>query len=98
MPTAQLIHRGEEFEFIDGALRYEGACLWSWTNDQGTTPSRAGPIYIYAESIRRTGVSGLVPLSLTSKIAIAHQSKALLSARDPTLQFLVVERDGETPV
>jgi hypothetical protein len=98
MPSAQLIHRGEEFEFVDGALRYEGICLWSWKDDQSTTPSRTSPIYIYAESIRRTGATGLIPLSLTSKIAIAHQSRALLAARDPRLEFLVVERDGATPV
>jgi hypothetical protein len=95
MPFARLIHRGEEFEFSDGANRYEGTCLWSWQVSSDAAPRRVGPIHIYAESIRRTGVARLVPLSLDKKIAIAHQCKALLEARDPGLEFVVIERSGD---
>ncbi len=91
MQSAQLIHRGEEFQFVDRGSRYEGTCLWSWEEVPGGTPRRTGPIYIYAHSIRRTGFAGLIPLGIAKKIAIARQTQVLLKTRDSGLDFVVVE-------
>jgi hypothetical protein len=91
MPSAQLVHRGEEFQLIDGNERYEGACLWSWEDAAGGAPQRIAPIYIHARSIQRMGLKRLLPLSSDKKIAVAHQAQALLTARDPSLRFVVVE-------
>lgn len=92
MPSsAQLIHRGEEFQFLDGSSRYEGTCLWSWEDVPGGPPRRIGPVFIYARSIRRTGLAGLVPLGTAKKISIAREAQVLLQTRDSNLDFVVVE-------
>ncbi len=91
MPTAQLIHRGEEFQFVDCGRRYEGTCLWSWEEIPGQTPRRTGPIYIYANSIRRTGFARLIPIGTAKKLVIAREAQGLLQTGDSELVFLVVE-------
>ncbi len=91
MQIAYLIHRGEEFEFVDGKRRYEGVCLWSWQEGQDELPKRISPIYIYAESIRRVGIWRFIPLSKARKLSIAYQSKILLKNPDSNLTFEVVE-------
>ena len=91
MPSAQLIHRGEQFQFVEGNRRYEGTCLWSWQDVPGGTPRSVSPVYIYARSIRRTGIAWFVPLAIGKRVAIARQAKSLLEARDPDLQFVVAE-------
>jgi hypothetical protein len=92
MPSAQLIHRGEEFQFVDDAgNRYVGTCLWSRENAPGKTPKRAGPVYIYARSIRRTGIAWLLPLGGAKKLAIARLARALPSSPESNLPFLVAE-------
>jgi hypothetical protein len=91
MQIARLIRRGEEFEFIDGNRRYEGVCLWSWQKVPNEISKRICPIYIYAESIRRLGIWGFIPLSKARKISIAYQSKTLLNRPDSHLNFEVIE-------
>jgi hypothetical protein len=91
MPSAQLIHRGEAFQFIDGNDRYEGACLWSWAKVAGSAPTRVAPVFIHARSIRRIGFKRLLPFSSDKKVALAHQAQVLLAAGEPSLRFVVVE-------
>jgi hypothetical protein len=92
MQIAYLIHRGEEFEFVDGKRRYEGVCLWSWQEVQNELPKRISPIYIYAESIRRVDIyTNLFTGSKARKLSIAYQSKILLNSPDSNLTFEVVE-------
>ena len=91
MPTAQFIHRGEKFQFVDGSRRYEGTCLWSWEEVAGGVPQRVSPIYIYAHSIRRAGLARAVPLGTVKKVAVARHAQVLLEARDPGLNIVVVE-------
>jgi hypothetical protein len=92
-PMAQLINRGEEFQFFDGHTYYEGTCLWSWEDVPGEGKRRTGPIYIYASSIVRRGVAGLVPLGLRRKIDIARRTREFFMAKgmNSSLEFVVVE-------
>ena len=83
MNKAALIDRGGQFVVIDGSMRYEGQCAWTWEDKPWHPPRRTYPIDIFAMSVRRTGLLRLIPLTRTKRVRIAQLAKRLLEADAP---------------
>lgn len=93
MAYAQLMNRGEQFFVVDGGARFEGECVWSRGEVPGEISTPVYPLRLFSKSIRRTGLSGLVPLSTKRRLELAYLAKQLLEARESGSTVEVLEND-----
>lgn len=91
MAYAQLMNRGEQFYVVEGDARFEGECVWSRAEVPGEISTPVYPLRLFAKSIRRTGLSGLIPLPQERRLKLAHLAKQLLEAREPGSTIEVLE-------
>jgi hypothetical protein len=91
MHLAQLINRGEQFSVTEWTTRYEGECVWSWEEAPGQSLRRVYPIRVFVRSIRKVGLSRVLPLSAAERLRIAKLAKQLLEARETECQVLLLE-------
>ena len=92
MNHASLVYRGENFKAKVDNVNYQGACVWSWSNDANSMgiKSRKYPVYVIAESIRRTGIMSFYKVSKEKQIQLAHTIASLLNNSDKgDSQYLV---------
>jgi hypothetical protein len=90
MAQAHLIHRGEQFEVVDGNARFEGECLWSWEEVPDASPRRVYPLSIVVQSIRRRGSNGSPGLAGAEQLRIAKLAKLALEARESGCEVLLM--------
>jgi len=92
MNHASLVYRGENFKAKIDNVYYQGACVWSWSDDLNSMgiKSRQYPVYLIAESINRKGIMSFFKLSKDDQIKIARNIAVLLNESDKgESQYLV---------
>jgi hypothetical protein len=93
MAIASLIHRGEHFRYEEDGERFEGECVWAWTD--GDPPQRTYPITIDVRSIALCGPSRHRRPSAARQREIAREVKRLLELQDPTCEVRLAPADAD---
>jgi hypothetical protein len=87
VPSASLLHRGEQFRYADETGEYEGECVWSW-EETATGPRRVYPVTLLVRTIGRTDRKR-IPRDEKARVALA--ARALLGSQDPSGTYEIAE-------